>query len=420
MDFMGATIPSRIVGVRGQVVKGITDEGGGVLCVRCCRDRRRVPVDARTQHRGRINRRLRRRVWDVPMFGHRVALDIEYLEIAVGARDRRVEQLEFVDAGARYTKRLAELVSALCRHLPISAVARWTGLAWATVKDMDRRHLQAALPALKPRDLTGLRYLGVDEVARAKGHDYVTVVYDLQSGGLLYVGDGKSADSLGLFLAELSQDTAIGIEAVAMDMGLAFQAAVRAHLPNATIVFDRFHVMKLYSDLIRNVRNTEFRKADADGKAVIKGSLYLLLGNRQRLDASGVQRLEALMNANQTLSTVYALKEQLQALWSAATEAAMQQALAQWCELARATDIRRLHTFASTLENHANGICAYARFKLTTARIEAGNVAIGMIRKRARGLLDQHYFKLKIRQSALPETPLALFPMARYLPQTSL
>ncbi|MDE0853583.1 MAG: ISL3 family transposase [Nevskia sp.] len=317
------------------------------------------------------------------------------------------------------TKRLEELISAMCRHLPISAVSRWSGLSWVTVKDMDRRHLQATLPALKPRDLTGLRYLGVDEVARAKGHDYVTVVYDLESGGLLWVGDGKCADSLGLFLAELSQDTAAGIEAVAMDMGPAYQAAVREHLPNATIVFDRFHVMKLYSDLIRNVRASEFRKADADGKQVIKGSLYLLLGNRQRLDTSGVQCLEELMSANQTLATVYTLKEQLQALWSAPTEAAMQLALAQWCELARATPIRRLHTFANTLDNHADGICAYARFRLTTARIEAGNVAISMIRKRARGLLDQHYFKLKIRQTALPEPPLALFPKARSLPHAS-
>lgn len=416
---MGAAIPARILGLRGQVVNGVTVEDGGVIRVECRRDVRYRPVDARTGQRGRVNRRLRRRVWDVPMFGHRVALDIEYLEIAIGARDRRVEHLDFVEAGARYTQRLAELVSALCRHLPISAVARWTGLAWRTVKAMDRDHLQATLPTLHPRDLTGLRVLGVDEVARAKGHDYVTVVYDLDTGDLLWVGDGKSADSLRVFLAELSPECAAGIQAVAMDMGPAYQAAVREQLPKATLVFDRFHVMKLYSDMIRKVRRAEFRKADADGKAVIKGSLYLLLGNRQRLDESGVQRLEALMQANQTLATVYTLKEQLQALWSAPDEEAMRQALNQWCALARATPIMPLHRYAKTLEHHAGGICAYARFKLTTARIEAGNVAIGMIRKRARGLLDQDYFKLKIRQSAVPEPPLQLFPKTRCLPHAS-
>lgn len=204
-----------------------------------------------------------------------------------------------------------------------------------------------------------------------------------------------------------------------MDMGLAFQAAVRTHLPQATIVFDRFHVMKLYSDVIRKVRKSEFRKADADGKQVIKGSLYLLLGNKQRLDDSGIARLDELMRANQTLSTVYTLKEQLQTLWSAPDEATMRQALNQWCALARATSVMPLHRYAAMLENHADGISAYARFKLTTARIEAGNVAIGMIRKRARGLLDQDYFKLKIRQTAVPEPPLSLFPKARKLPHAS-
>ena len=144
----------------------------------------------------------------------------------------------------------------------------------------------------------------MDEDARAKGHDYVTGVYDLERGDRLWVGDGKTADSLSLLLAEWSSETAAGIEAVAMDMGPAYPAAVRAHRPNATIVFDRFHVMKRYSDVIRNVRRAEFRKADADDKQVLKGSLYLLLGNRQRLDESGLQRLEALMQANQPLATV--------------------------------------------------------------------------------------------------------------------
>jgi len=223
------------------------------------------------------------------------------------------------------------------------------GLAWRTVKDMDRSHLEATLPALHPSDLTGLRSTGgVDEVARAKGHDYVTVVYDLDTGALLWVGDGKSADSLAVFLAELSQETADGIQAVAMDMGPAYQAAVRRQLPNAVIVFDRFHVMKLYSDVTRKVRKAEFRKADADGKHVIKGSLYLLMSNKQRLDESGIQRLGTLMQVNQTLSTVYTLKEQLQALWSAPDETAMRKA-----ETMVQAGASHLHHAVASLRGHA-------------------------------------------------------------------
>ncbi|MDT0499331.1 transposase, partial [Algiphilus sp. W345] len=106
----------------------------------------------------------------------------------------------------------------------------------------------------------GVRLLGVDEVARAKGHDYVTVVYDLESGALLWVGDGRTADTLSQFLAELSEDTAAGIQAVAIDMSAAFAKAVREQLPQASIVHDRFHVMQLYSKAIDQVRRREFKQ----------------------------------------------------------------------------------------------------------------------------------------------------------------
>lgn len=411
---MRTTIPAGIVGLRGQVVNAVTVESDGVIGVSCRRDARFVPVDAVTGHRGRPNRWRHRRVWDVPMFGRRVALDIEYLEIVIGARDRRVERLDFVEAGARYTRRLAELVSALCRHLPISAVSRWTGLAWRTVKDMDRAHLKATLPVLHPRDIVGVRLLGVDEVARAKGHDYVTVVYDLESGNLLWVGDGRSAETLSVFLAELSEDTANGIQAVAIDMSAAFAKAVREQLPQASIVHDRFHVMQLYSKALDQVRRREFKQATPDNQDLIRGSRYLLLRNRDDLCEAQAQHLDRLLQANQGLQTAYVLKEQLQALWHSPKDVAdMCRRLATWCDLAQASGLPSLRRFAKTLQQHSVGICNYARFPITTARVEAGNVAIGMIRKRARGLIDQDYFKLKIRQSATSEPPLALFPRAR-------
>lgn len=411
---MGTAIPAEILRVRGQVVNGVALEGPGVVCVSCRRDARFAAVDAVTGQRGRTNRRLRRRVWDVPMFGHRVALDIEYLEIVVGARDRRVERLEFVEAGARYTKRLAELVSALCRHLPISAVARWTGWAWRTVKDMDRSHLRATLPTLKPRDITGVRILGVDEVARAKGHDYVTVVYDLESGALLWVGDGRSAESLNAFLAELTQETAAGIQAVAIDMSPAFAKSVREQWPQAAIVHDRFHVMQLYGKAVDQLRRREFKNASPENQDIIKGTRYLLLRHRDDLSSAQQEHLDRLLDLNQGLHTAYVLKEQLHALWQSPKNVAdMCRRLATWCDLAHASGLPSLRRFAKTLQEHSVGICNYARFPITTARVEAGNVAVGMIRKRARGMLDTDYFKLKIRQSATPEQPFALFPMAR-------
>ena len=97
------------------------------------------------------------------------------------------------------------------------------------------------------------------------------------------------------------------------------------------------------------------------------------------------------------------LKEQLQTLWQAETFKDMQMRLEQWCLMADETNMLYLKKFAKSLRKHRDGICNYAKHKLTSARIEAGNISIGMIRKRARGIKDTDYFKLKIRQSSLPD-----------------
>ena len=98
-----------------------------------------------------------------------------------------MEACEFVDTGNRYTQRFCQLVSGLCRHMSISTVSRHLKLRWETVKNMDKFHLEKTLPALNPEKLIDLKYLGVDEVARAKGHDYMTVIYDMESGHLICV-----------------------------------------------------------------------------------------------------------------------------------------------------------------------------------------------------------------------------------------
>lgn len=410
---MAATIPAKIFGLRGQCVKSIDwDDTQQTLVVQCNRDRRFAPVARPDGKRCTVNRRLRRQVWDLPLWGRAVLLDIEYCQVKVGARDRRVEYLPFIEAGMRYTRRFCRFVSQLCRHMPIDAVAGYTGLAWRTVKAMDQRALTASLPGLDPGALTGLRYLGVDEVARAKGHDYLTVVYDLETGQLVWVTRGRTKEGLRAFFEALTEECVAGIEAVSMDMWPGFIHATHEALPHADIVFDRFHIMQHYSKVIDQVRRSEFKKAKADDKATLKGSRYLLLKNPQRLSEAQQARLQTLLGANANLNAVYALKEQLQQLWQAPGGIrAMAARLHQWCKLARETGLAPLRQFAAMLERHADGICQYARHPITNGRVEARNVSIGMIRKRARGLLDTDYFKLKIRQASMPEPPLGLYAL---------
>lgn len=401
---MGICISTNILGLVGQRVNKIKfDERTHQVQIVRRRDRRKRAVDPVTGIQGTVNRYVSREVRDIPFMGYPCILKIELAQVFVSKNVRRMEACELVDKGNRFTRRFCRLVSGLCRHMSIQAVARHLNLRWETVKNMDIAHLIDTLPALDPTQLTGLTSIGVDEVARAKGHDYMTVVYDMVSGHLIWVGTGRTAEVFSTFLTLLPIETASGIKAVAMDMGPAYQKSVKDCLPNADIVFDRFHVMKNYSKAIQNQRRLEFRKADKNNKDLIKGSLYLLLRNADKLSAKQSDKLMQLRNNNQNLNLAYVLKEQLQALWSAGTYEEMAAQLESWCQIADASNMMYLKKFAKSLRRHCIGICNYAKHQLTSARIEAGNVAIGMIRKRARGIRDTEYFKLKIRQSSLPD-----------------
>ena len=401
---MSLSISSQILSLPGQRVKQVQhDLDRRRITVTCARDRRFRVIEPTTGKPATINCYQRRSIRDLPLCGFDCYLEIELAQVVTRTGRRLLEAADFVDKGSRYTVRFCQLVSGLCRHMSISTVARHLNLRWETVKNMDKFHLKSTLPALDPGQLNDLKYLGVDEVARAKGHDYMTVIYDMVSGHLIGVETGRTADVFSIFLKRLPAKTAENIEAVAMDMGPAYQKSVRDCLPNADIVFDRFHVMQNYSKAIGNQRRIEYRKANKPGKELMKGCHYLLLKNADKLKESQTEKLKKLLDENTNLNTLYVLKEQLQTLWQAESVEAMQASLEQWCMMAEETNMLYLKKFAKSLRKHGDGICNYAKHKLTSARIEAGNISIGMIRKRARGIKDTDYFKLKIRQSSLPD-----------------
>jgi transposase len=416
---MGAVIPAKILGLEGQVIKDVVfNEESGRVRIICNRDRRRRPVDHRMGRRGQVNRLLRRTVLDVPIGGWPCEVEIEYAETFVCHGHVRVEALPFVAPKARVTRRYAKLIAGMARHMPISAVARHTGLSWDSVKAIECAHLAETTPMPRPATLTGIRYLGVDEVARAKGQSYFTLVYDLSPGPnygrILWVKEGRESAVLLEFLDALSQECADGIAAVALDMGPAYIAAVKESLPNVAIVFDRFHVMQMFNKVIRDCRRAEFKAArtlgDLEGQQVIKGSLWLLLSNRRTLKETDQDRLSQLLAQNQPLASLYTLKEQLQRLWHQPASAAdMAARLDDWCGMARAAKSTGLHKFVKTVQSHRSGICAYADHPITTARLEASNVSIALLRRRARGFRDMEYLKLKILQLNTEDTPSFLF-----------
>lgn len=203
---MGAVIPAAIFGLEGQVIKDIViNEASGRVRIVRDRNRRRRPVDHRTGRRGRVNRLLRRTVLDVPLFGSPCEVEIEYAETFVSPGQVRVEALPFVAPGARVTRRLARLIAGMARHMPIAVVARHAGLSWDAVKAIECGHLMETLDPPRPQILAGIRYLGVDEVARAKGQSYFTLAYDLTPRRPVWHGAGRKD----LGLERVREDPAI-------------------------------------------------------------------------------------------------------------------------------------------------------------------------------------------------------------------
>jgi transposase len=278
----------------------------------------------------------------------------------------------------------------------ISEVANYFRLDWKTVKEIDKYYIKKHLEEIP---LDNLRVIGMDEIARSKGHKYFTVIYDLERNRLLRIIEGRSEKAVSQFFEELGKERCKNIKAVATDMWKAYTNVVNKYCPKALIVYDKFHVVSNYHKLIDKIRRKEFRKADEDGKELLKGTRYLLLKNREKLKEKDQKELEQLLEHNKNLNAVYALKEQLQALWDNVTVASFNNALDQWCELARETGITELEKFADTLERHRSGLWAYCLYQINTSIIEAHNNTIGFVKRQAKGFHDPEYFKLKIFQA---------------------
>ena len=317
----------------------------------------------------------------------------------------RQVSIDFADPRRRYTHAFERYALGLSEHMTIKDVAEHLGIGWDAVKDIQKRHLQKRFT--KPK-LKHLRLLAVDEISIGKGHRYLTVVLDLESGAVVFVGDGKGADALDPFWRRLRPSGA-KIEAVALDMSKAYILAVTENLPEAALVFDRFHVVKLFNDRLSDFRRELQREAEEGlHKDVLKGTRWLLLKNPENLDPKRRERerLEEALRINKPLAAAYYMKEDLRQIWEQPDKATAARVLADWIRRADASGIKILHKMAATLEAHRYGILAYYDHRISNGPLEGTNNKIKTMQRQAYGFRDHEFFKLKIY--ALHQTKYAL------------
>jgi transposase len=351
--------------------------------------------------RGRVERRFR----SLPIGSRSTAIVFSIPRVACQACGLvRQVKLGFADPRRTYTKAFERYALELSQCMTILDVARHLSVSWDIVKDIQKRDLSRRYARPKLKDL---RQIAIDEIAVGKGHRYLTIVLDLESGAVVFVGDGKGGDALKPFWKRLRRCHA-KIEAVAMDMSPAYHKAVSTYLPKATIVYDRFHVIKLFNDKLSNLRRWLHQRATDEQKKVLKGSRWLLLKAAEHLDPDRDEksRLEEALKLNQPLATAYYLKEDLRQFWDQPGKRFAGAFLTDWIRRAEASGVWMLQQMAKTLEAHRAGLLAYYDYRISTGPLEGTNNKIKTMRRQAYGFRDHEFFKLKIL--AIHQTKYAL------------
>ena len=312
------------------------------------------------------------------------------------------ERLDFLADNPLYTKRFAWYVGRRCRTSTVTDIARELHLDWHTVKALDKHYMAAQLERAGTPAPTAI---GLDEISIRKGHLYRIVVSDLSRGRPLWFGGAdRSEDSLRQFYDWLGDRRAQGIRLAVMDMWKPFRNVTRERAPQAAILFDKFHVLRQLHEALDKVRKSEYARLQGKDRRYIKGQKYVLLARHENLTMNARRTLKTLLAANQRLNTAYLLKESFGQLWDYRSEAWARRFFENWRNSLKWQRLGPYEKFAGMIDRHWDGVAAYCKseHKVSLGFVEGLNNKIRVIQRRAYGLRDEEYLRLKILTCTLP------------------
>ena len=314
---------------------------------------------------------------------------------------REMEHIPFLShPKARITRSLERTILELRPHMSIRAAADYFQLRWHTVRDLEKKHLKKKYARIQTAHV---KVIGIDEIHVGHGQEnsqFLTIVRDLESGAVIHVGDGKGIEALNGALKKLKKSK---LRIVTMDMANAYYSWISKNFPEAKIVFDHFHVIKLMNDKLDKVRRRVVARLGEVQRTQLKGLRFIFLKNYEHLEEDGKTILRNMRGDYQDLGDAYMFKESLRQIYiQSKTSYHARRAFARWCKAADKTDIPELKTMANTIRDKIDGIVTYWTFRgISNASMEGFNNKIRWLIRQAYGFRDLEYFKLKIFQ--LPE-----------------
>ena len=274
---------------------------------------------------------------------------------------------------------------------------------WETVKELDKQYMRAQLVRMPVR---APQVIGIDEISIRKGHDYRIVVSDLDPTPRdLVWRPGPPEASMNQFFDWLGPERrSKRIRLVVMDMWKAFYNATKEAASQAAILYDKFHVMRHLGEVLDRVRKAEYARLKGRDRKFIKGQKYTLLSRRENLSLKGRQALKTLLAANKRLNTAYVLKESFGQLWGYEREGWARRFFDNWRASLKWQRLKPYEEFAEMIDRHWDGIAAYCKpeNKVSLGFVEGFNNKIRVIQRRAYGLRDEEYLRLKVLTCMLP------------------
>lgn len=346
------------------------------------------------------------------------------------------ENIPFKYPGTRITYRAANWIKGfLQQKVSIKAIQKLTGIHWDTIRKVQCEIMDTAIweredelkkAGYKPR------ILAVDEFAIHKGHSYATCVMDLEQGDILWVGKGRAIKDFEKFFEEIPSDTLSEVIAVAMDMNASYNKLVAKHLPNAQIVYDRFHMQSQFGrDVLGVVRLDEARKHKEQAKEILadicnntdketkkqikenaktekqtysnlKKLRWPLLMNSDNLSESKSKHLRSILQDHHDLAVCYAMKEEMCRLYELTDYHQALDGWSKWFEAAKDSGIPALVKFGTQKEARISGLAAHAIYRISTGKLEGFNNKIKVAKRIGYGYRDEDYFFTLIRYLSLP------------------
>ena len=345
------------------------------------------------------------------------------------------EEVPLRHPGTKVTERAARWIQAMLRFkVSIRSIQKLTGIHWETIRSLHLEIMEDTLEQhMAELRVNGYRprFLAVDEFSIRKGHTYATCVMDLETGEVLWVGEGRSKEDFEQFFKETDADFLTNVMAVAMDMNASYHLLVKKHMPWAQIVYDRYHMQAQFGkevlgvvrlsearvhkerslavkDTIAGLQGEERKQAKEEARleqrqySQIKKLRWTLLAKADSLSEARAAHLAEILDSHSDLAVCYAMKEEMCSLFDLRDPVAAEIGWKKWFAAAKESGIPALIRFAELKEKRIDGLIAHATYPISTGKIEGFNNKIKVAKRLAYGYRDNHFFFTLVRFLSVP------------------